>query len=88
MSFQDFFLLLEWHGDGFGSYCDLANFSDVSKSRISDDTDLAHFSEGVQELNVEKENRGADLSEMGDWSRDQFQFRRRCGAILFSVSRS
>ncbi len=65
MSFQDFFLQLEWHGDGFGSYCDLANFSDVSKSRVSDDTDLAHFSEGVQELFVEKEIRGSDLSEMG-----------------------
>jgi len=68
MSFQDFFLQLEWHGDGFGSYCDLANFSDVSKSRVSDDTDLAHFSEGVYELFVEKEIRGSDLSEMGTGS--------------------
>ncbi len=65
MSFQHFFLQLEWHGDGFGSYCDLANFSDVSKSRVSDDIDLAHFCEGVYELFVEKEIRGSDLSEMG-----------------------
>jgi hypothetical protein len=55
MSFQDFFLQLEWHGDGFGSYCDLANFSDVSKSRVSDDTNWVHFLEGVDERYVEKE---------------------------------
>jgi len=55
MSFQDFFLQLEWRGNGFGSYCDLANFSDISKCRVSDDTDLAHFLERVDERDVEKE---------------------------------
>jgi len=56
MSFQDFFLQLEWCENGFGSYCDLANLiSDVSKSRVSDDSDLAYFLEGVDESYLEKE---------------------------------
>lgn len=66
MCFEDFFLQLQWHGNGCGcgSSCDLANFSDVSKSRVSDDTDLAHFIEGMDELSVEKEIRGGDLVEL------------------------
>ncbi len=65
MSFQDFFLQLEWRGNGFGSYCDLAKFSDVSKCRVSDDTDLAHFLERVDERDVEKEIWWGDSVEMG-----------------------
>jgi hypothetical protein len=43
MCFQDIFLQLQWHGNGYGcgSSCDLANFPDVSKSRVSDDIVLA-----------------------------------------------
>jgi hypothetical protein len=56
MSFQDFFLQLEWCENGFGSYCNLANLiSDVSKSRVSDDSDLAYFLEVVDESYLEKE---------------------------------
>ncbi len=48
------------------SYCDLANLiSDVSKSRVSDDTDLAFFLEGVDESYIEKEIWGGDSVEMG-----------------------
>jgi hypothetical protein len=56
LSFQNFFLQLEWCENRLGSYCDLANLiSDVSKSRVSDDTDLAHFLERVDERYVGKE---------------------------------
>ncbi len=39
--------------------------SDVSKSRVSDDTDWVHFLEGVGEHYVEKDIWGGDSVEMG-----------------------
>ncbi len=65
--FQDIFLQLQWHGNGCGcgSSYDLANFSNVSKSRVGDDTDLAHFIDGLDELSVEKEIRRGDLVALG-----------------------